>query len=343
MTDLGYVLTMTHAWTAPVGYEVAISGGIDTAELTDLIVAAETAIDGLSHMTPSFVNMLLQAPDVDRDAGALLFRHIASGQIAAFGVFRHPEPHVETATMGWVHPAHRGHGIGATIVQWGLELARMRIPYAPEDARVTNRCQASDADTAAATVFIDLGYSPDRREIEMELVFDDVVAVAPIPAGITIRTVTRDSDVEAVARVSSDAFKDHYGWAESSWDQTLERWANFRAMDEWDDDLVFVAEAEGEPVGELVGVRSHGSTTGSGYIGSLGVVRSWRGKGLARALLTRAFAAYQARGMRAVALDVDADSLTGATRLYESVGMMPVRSETAYLIELRPGIDLVKR
>jgi len=334
---------MTHTWAAPIGYEAAIGGGINTEELTNLIVAAETAIDGLSHMTPSFVNMLLQAPDVDMDAGALVFRHRASREIAAFAVLRHPEPHVETVTMGWVHAAHRGRGIGTTIVQWGLELARMRITYAPDDARVTNRCQASDADTAAAKVFIGLGYSPDRHEIEMELVFDGVVAVAPIPAGVTIRTVTRDSDVEAVARVSSDAFRDHYGWAESSWDQTLERWANFRAMDEWDDDLVFVAEAEGEPVGELVGVRSHGSTTESGYIGSLGVVRSWRGKGLARALLTRAFAAYQARGMRAVALDVDADSLTGATRLYESVGMTPVRSETAYLIELRPGVDLVKR
>ena len=38
---------------------------------------------------------------------------------------------------------------------------------APEDARVTNRCQASNADTAAARVFIGLGYSPDRHEIEM--------------------------------------------------------------------------------------------------------------------------------------------------------------------------------
>jgi hypothetical protein len=47
--------------------------------------------------------------------------------------------------------------------------------------------------------------------------------------------------------------------------------------------------------------------------------------------------------MQAVALEVDADSLTGATKLYRSVGMEPVRSETAYLIELRPGVDLVKR
>jgi len=334
---------MTNANDIPSGYEMTIGGDIDAAEVTNLIVAAETDVDGLSHMTPSFVNMLLQAPDVDMGAGALVFRHRTSGDIAGFGLFRHPEPHVETVTKGWVHPAHRGNGLGTTIVQWGLELALERIPYAPEDARVTNRCQASDADTAATTVFVDLGYSIDRHEIEMEFIFDGTVSVAPIPAGITIRTVTSDEDVEAVAGVSSDAFRDHYGWVESSWDQTLERWANFRAMDEWDDDLVFIAEADGKAVGELVGVRTHGSTTDTGFVGSLGIVRPWRGRGLARALLTHAFAAYRDRGMRAVALDVDADSLTGATRLYDSVGMRPVRSETAYLIELRPGTDLVQR
>ena len=325
------------------GYEAVIGGSIDTGELTELVIATETAIDGSPHTTQSFVNMILQAPDINRDDSVLVLRHDVTGDIAGFGLHRDPEPHVESVTNGWVHPSHRGRWLGTTIVQWGLVRARSGSHLAPNDARVTSRCQASDADTAAAALFTELGYSPDRHEIEMELVFDGPVAVAPIPAGVTIRTVSNDMDIEAVARVSSDAFRDHYGWAESSWNQTLERWSNFRAMDEWDDDLVFIAESDGIAVGELVGVRSYGSDTETGYIGSLGVVRSWRGRGLARALLTGVFCEYQARGMRAVALDVDADSLTGATRLYRSVGMEPVRFETAYLIELRPGIDLVKR
>jgi len=334
---------MTDGWSVPAGYEAVVGGDIGIDELTELIVAVETAIDGVSHTTPSFVSMILHAPDVDLGTGVLMLRVGATGGLAAFGLFRLPEPHVESITMGWVHPAHRELGLGTAIVQWGLALAHQHTPDAPEGARVTNRCQAADADSAAAGLFTDLGYSADRHEIEMEFVFDGPVEVAPVPADLTIRTVANDEDVESVANVSSDAFRDHYGWVESSRDQTRERWANFRAMDEWDDDLVFLAETEGEAVGELVGIRSRGSDTATGYVGSLGVVRSWRGKGLARALLTRAFAAYQARGMRAVALDVDADSLTGATKLYRSVGMRPVRSETAYLIELRPGRDLATR
>jgi mycothiol synthase len=334
---------MAYIRDVPGGYAATIGGDIDAGETTELMIAAETAIGGISHTTLSFVTMLLQSPDVDLDSDVLVLRSETTGDIAGFGLYRDPEPHVESVTNGWVHPSHRGRGLGTAIVEWGVEQAHLRISNAPEGARVTSLCQAADADTAAADLFTDLGFTADRHEIEMKFVFDAEVDLAPIPDGITIRTVQSDPDVEAVARVSSEAFKDHYGWAESSWDQTLERWANFRAMDEWDDDLVFIAETEGGAVGELVGIRSHGSDAATGYIGSLGVVRSWRGKGLARALLTRAFAAYQARGMRAVALDVDADSLTGATRLYDSIGMKPVRAETAYLIEIRAGDDLVTR
>lgn len=38
--------------------------------------------------------------------------------------------------------------------------------------------------------------------------------------------------------------------------------------------------------------------------------------------------------------DVDGQSLTGATRLYEKAGMHPVYKETLYEKELRPGVEL---
>ena len=49
--------------------------------------------------------------------------------------------------------------------------------------------------------------------------------------------------------------------------------------------------------------------------------RAWRGRGLAKALLRRTFCEFWRRGVIHVSLDVDADSPTGATKLYESVGM----------------------
>lgn len=53
----------------------------------------------------------------------------------------------------------------------------------------------------------------------------------------------------------------------------------------------------------------------------LGVRRPWRARGIGRALLVTAFVAVHARGGEAVELGVDAANPTGATRLYEDVGM----------------------
>jgi ribosomal protein S18 acetylase RimI-like enzyme len=52
------------------------------------------------------------------------------------------------------------------------------------------------------------------------------------------------------------------------------------------------------------------------------VRRPWRGRGLGRALLLHTFAEFQRRGMNRISLGVDAENPTGATRLYESVGMI---------------------
>jgi ribosomal protein S18 acetylase RimI-like enzyme len=51
------------------------------------------------------------------------------------------------------------------------------------------------------------------------------------------------------------------------------------------------------------------------------VRREFRGRGYAKALLYRTFAEFWDRGVPRVTLGVDAASPTGATHLYESVGM----------------------
>ena len=58
-----------------------------------------------------------------------------------------------------------------------------------------------------------------------------------------------------------------------------------------------------------------------GWVQLLGVRQAWRGRGLGHALLLTAFEALRERGQRRAGLGVDAENPTGATRLYESVGM----------------------
>ena len=60
---------------------------------------------------------------------------------------------------------------------------------------------------------------------------------------------------------------------------------------------------------------------GGGWVGTLGTRKPRRGKGLGRALLLTAFGEFYRRGETLVRLAVDAGNETGATQLYESVGM----------------------
>jgi hypothetical protein len=58
------------------------------------------------------------------------------------------------------------------------------------------------------------------------------------------------------------------------------------------------------------------------------------------ALLRHAFGAFYRRGQPKVGLGVDADSLTGATRLYERAGMRVSERIARFEKELRPGTIL---
>jgi ribosomal protein S18 acetylase RimI-like enzyme len=60
------------------------------------------------------------------------------------------------------------------------------------------------------------------------------------------------------------------------------------------------------------------------------VRRPWRQRGLGLALLLHSFNNFYQRGDRAVGLGVDAQSLTGATRLYEKAGMRVTRQHDLY-------------
>jgi ribosomal protein S18 acetylase RimI-like enzyme len=116
-----------------------------------------------------------------------------------------------------------------------------------------------------------------------------------------------------------EAFSDHWGHVT----MPFEEWAKRTKRHDFEPELWLMA---------LDGDRVVATSTNSvipenlGWISGLGVVRSHRRRGLARAILLQALSDFWRRGQRSVALGVDADSLTGATRLYESAGMRVVES-----------------
>lgn len=66
------------------------------------------------------------------------------------------------------------------------------------------------------------------------------------------------------------------------------------------------------------------------WIDALGVLPAWRGRGIGASLLRTAFAEFRRRRNATVTLNVDAQNETGATVLYERVGMRPTRRWDIY-------------
>ena len=139
------------------------------------------------------------------------------------------------------------------------------------------------------------------------------------PDGVTVRTA-REEDVPTVYAVQQETFEDHWEHERAS----LEEWMHALVrQDEFRADLWFIAEAGGEVAGVAL-CNQRESNTDASRIAIIGVRRPWRRRGLGRALLVHAFRELRRAGFRRATLGVDADSLTGANRLYESAGMQIV-------------------
>lgn len=143
--------------------------------------------------------------------------------------------------------------------------------------------------------------------------------------GVVVRQVVGDdgepseADLRAVHDVLETAFTDHFNYHEESFDEFVERQLQEvgHAWDHW-----WLGEVEDdEPVGALIGERSGGGDGPDGtYVAYLGVTQAARGRGVATSLLRAVIADAAERGRDRVTLEVDADSPTGAERLYASMG-----------------------
>lgn len=127
---------------------------------------------------------------------------------------------------------------------------------------------------------------------------------------------------EAVRVVHNQAFADHWGSApldHESWEWNLHGEGSRLVLS-----FIAVASATGEVVGySRAGVYpSDFEVTGrrDGWIEQVCVLRGWRRRGVATALLVRTMHAFAKDGLTHVALGVDSDSPTGAPSVYRRVG-----------------------
>jgi mycothiol synthase len=205
--------------------------------------------------------------------------------------------------IGVVHPRWKGQGLGAQLVGRSESAARA-------GGAVRMHQVALGADAAAAALLTAHGYADVRHFYEMAIEQTE----APPPVDLPVETV-REEDLRAFHAALDEAFQDH--WEHHS--TLFEEWWSRHSANENLDLSVWFLIRDGDEIAAVT--RNDGNRNGGGYIGAIGVRRPWRGKGYAKALLLRSFREFYERGMPRVTLGVDAENPTGATHLYERVGM----------------------
>ena len=178
------------------------------------------------------------------------------------------------------------------------------------------------------------GYRPVRASYTMEIELGEERPAPPASiAGIEIRAYRHPADEQRTYEAQEEAFEDH-------WDHTpqaIETWREFTVRQtNFDPSLWFLAWDGDEVAGLSLNLPERSGDPGYGWVGTLGVRRVWRRRGIGEALLQESFRALHDRGQRRVRLSVDAESPTGATRLYERAGMRVIRHSNTWQLELAP-------
>jgi ribosomal protein S18 acetylase RimI-like enzyme len=214
-----------------------------------------------------------------------------------------------------------------------------RHPHRP--ARISMR--PCDHVTSATALAKAAGLQPVRHWFDMER---DLRGDAPDPralaAPLRLAAYTADRG-DKVRRAHNTAFRDHYGSTERDpaiWKQWVTGSRNFRAELSF---LVLDESAHDAVAGYLLGYFYDADAAADGYreawIGQLGILPGWRGRGVGTALLAHALEAYRAAGYEQAGLDVDSGNATGALGIYQRVGFEVVRSATSWVraIPARPA------
>lgn len=183
-----------------------------------------------------------------------------------------------------VHPDHMGRGIGSWALAWGEALAAERGSEGV-------RAQTVDRDAAGHALLTSRGYVHVRSSWTMGRKLVPEEDPGATPSGVIIRGFETGRDERALHEVHEASFADHWGFRPSPY-EAFE--AEMYEAEDWDPSLAHFAEVDGEVVGHVVAL----SFAGDAYVALLGVVPGWRGRGMAKALLRRAFGAGEAGSSR---------------------------------------------
>ncbi len=211
----------------------------------------------------------------------------------------------------------------------------MKLPRDhPDDEPRYFQTWATETETSAHALAKSQGYQPIRYGFEMRRDLSAPFPSAPMPDGLEVRPV-EEGQVRTIFNASNEAFRDHWGYREDSWEE-FQGWMKDPTFNPelwkiaWDGDRVagivmnFINEKENQDYQRK-----------RGYTENISVGRPWRKRGLAKSLILQSMQMFKEMGFSETALGVDAENTSGALHLYKSLGYQVTKKDTTYRKEMK--------
>ena len=257
---------------------------------------------------------------------------LPNGEIVAIGlIFTRSDEEEHTAMFNTiVHGEHRGQGVETMLLQWIEERVRQAFAELADGKPQLIRVGCPDHLVDQIALYEQSGFQPVRYAYKMQRELGAFEPEKALPTGLRLVQWSEACD-PALRQTFNVAFQGHWGlpeMTEALWQQFLVGVPQFRG------DLTFLALDSDESDRErIVGFclnwvdedKNAQTGVGEGWIEAIGVIPTWRGRGIAEVLLHHTLNAFRAEGLDYAALDVDTQNPTGALRLYEKLGFAAVK------------------
>jgi len=247
------------------------------------------------------------------------------GRLVGYGLVDPADGQRIIRVAGGIRPAYRRQGLGGQLLAWQTNCARTRADLVDAEVEAAN--------TGGIALLTAHGFVPVRYFKVMRRSYDDL----PVPVaveGLTMVGFEPQYDVQ-LRLAYNEIFQDHWGVtlkSEGDWRRWFTGHHAFRPelsrlVVDGDRIAAFALAYEFAVDTEQTGVREL-------WIGQVGTRATYRGRGLASAAMSAVLRAGQESGFERSSLGVDADSPTGASRLYGSLGFVAVSSSIWYRLTL---------
>ncbi len=232
--------------------------------------------------------------------------------------------------VGFLNPDWRRKGIGTAMLQHAEARMRQIAAIHPENGEKFFQVWANGSEHGLQALLASQGYRPARYFCEMTRDINEPLPEAPMPPGLEVRPVT-EAHYRPIFEAANEAFRDHWGFVERTFEEEFPHWIENPDFNPslwkvaWDGDQIAGMVQNFINAGENAEYNRK-----RGYTEGISTRRPWRKLGLARSLLVQSIAMFKEMGMSETALGVDAENLSGALKLYQSVGYKEVKRSMSY-------------